>query len=149
MKLLFGAVIAILLLAIYVYAVFMGTAVVNCVSTPGCTSLTKADFDSWAPIMTLIGGLVSALVIVELSVTEPGKPPVARALPTNPTQRATAGVKILTGLYLLAWMVAGVAALIVGVIQHPKVVQPLTDLGQAWLGLAVAAGYAFFGVKPK
>jgi hypothetical protein len=150
MRLLFGAVIAIVLLGLYAYSVFTATAVVNCVETTGCAKLTLADFtDGMASTMTLIGGLVSALVIVELSVTQPGEPPVARALADNPTAKATMAVKVLTSLYLLAWIVTGLWALIVGVMQHPKVLQPLTDLGQAWLGLAVAAAYAYFGVKPK
>jgi len=29
-----------------------------------------------------------------------------------------------------------------------KEVPPLTTLGQAWLGLAVSAAYAYFGIKP-
>jgi hypothetical protein len=37
----------------------------------------------------------------------------------------------------------------VGTLNHPGQVQPLTDLGQAWLGLAAAAAYSYFGVKPK
>lgn len=52
-------------------------------------------------------------------------------------------------LYLLIWVITGLAAFVVGSMQHDRVLQPLTDLGQSWLGLAVAAGYAYFGIKPQ
>ena len=32
---------------------------------------------------------------------------------------------------------------------HPDVLPPLTSVGQAWLGLAVASAYAYFGIKPE
>ena len=56
---------------------------------------------------------------------------------------------ILLGLYvyLAVWTLAGLAAFVVG-LRHPDVLQPLTDLGQSWLGLAVAAGYAYFQISP-
>ncbi len=99
--------------------------------------------------LSLIGGLVSALVIAELAITEPGKAPVARVLDSDASVSAARFVKIVTGIYLLVWVVAGLTAFVVGYLQHPGVLQPLTDLGQSWLGLAVAAGYAYFGIQPK
>jgi hypothetical protein len=38
--------------------------------------------------MTTVGSLVSALVIAELAITEPGKAPVARALDSAASPRA-------------------------------------------------------------
>lgn len=81
MKMLFGALIAITLLGLYVYSVVTGISVVRCVTTTGCTTQTLASFTSgMSSAMALIGGLVSALVIAELSITKPGETPVARAL---------------------------------------------------------------------
>ena len=55
----------------------------------------------------------------------------------------------LTWIYLVVWLVVGVVAVVVGVIVFPKVNQTLYDLGMTWVGLAVAAVYAYFGIKPR
>jgi hypothetical protein len=150
-KFIFGGVVAVILLGLYVYAIVVAIGVVNtCVATPGCTSAPPGSFNSgMVTTLTLIGGLVSALVIAELAVTRPGEAPVVRALGDNPTVTPKRVLTILTGLYLAVWVVAGVTAFFVGFMQHPNVLQPLTDLGQSWLGLAVAAAYAYFGVSPN
>jgi hypothetical protein len=89
MRLTFGALIAIVLLGLYVYAVLTATAIADCMGTKGCNLLSAGNFtDGMAQAMSLIGALVSTLVIAELSITEPGKPPVERALALNATERA-------------------------------------------------------------
>ncbi|HSN90250.1 MAG TPA: hypothetical protein VLS93_03385 [Anaeromyxobacteraceae bacterium] len=145
MKLFFGSLVAVVLLALHVYTIGVAVSVAGCVAAAGCqpTDFTPA----LAATMSLTGGLVSALVIAELAVTDPGTPPFKRAL----SQGASAGrVKLVTAvaaIYLVAWLLGGLWAFVVGYLRHPGVVQPLTDLGQAWLGLAVAAGYSYFGIK--
>jgi hypothetical protein len=149
-KLLFGGLIAVLLLGLYAYAVWFAISVVDCVTTAGCSRPTAADFTSgFATAMTTIGGLVAALVIAELAITPPGNLPAARVLGAAPSARAETILKIVTGIYLLVWVAAGLAAYIVGEMRHPGQLQPLTDLGQAWLGLAVAAAYTYFGINPS
>lgn len=116
---------------------------------PPCSSLTRESFtNGMALALSLIGGLVSALVIAELAITRPGQELLARAHAGTTSSTSSGIVRVLAVLYLVAWAVTGLAAFIVGTMQHPGVLQPLTDLGQAWLGLAVAAGYAYFGIKP-
>jgi len=51
-------------------------------------------------------------------------------------------------IYLVVWVIAGVAAYVVGTMWYPGKLQPLTDLGQSWFGLAVAAAYSYFGISP-
>lgn len=97
--------------------------------------------------MTTVGGLVSALVIAELAITKPGEAPVARALQPSSSTRATNALRVITGIYLLVWVGLGLTAYVVGTMWYPGALQPLTDLGQAWLGLVVAAGYAYFGIN--
>ncbi|MEN6586790.1 MAG: hypothetical protein ABFE02_12190, partial [Sulfuricella sp.] len=81
MKAIFGGVIAIVLLGIYVHLLRVAYLIVDCVSTTGCTTSSAADFnDVMAQSLNVIAGLVSALVIAELAITEPGKTPVARVL---------------------------------------------------------------------
>ncbi len=150
MKLLFGGFIAVILLILYEYAVYEAVMVVMCESTPGCTRYTADSFTpGFAHAMSLIGGLVAALVIAELAVTKPGEAPVARALggaSAGPALSWT--LTIVTAIYLAVWVFAGLAAYVIGTMWYPSKLQPLTDLGQSWLGLAVAAAYSYFGISP-
>ena len=150
MKAIFGGLIAMILLGLYAYSVLVGVDAANCLAISGCTKFTAASFtDGMSGVMSLVGGLVSALVISELSITQPGDQPLGRAITDDPTALSSQFIKYTTLFYLLVWLAIGLWAFVVGVMQHPKIIQPLTDLGQAWLGLAVAAAYAYFGITPK
>ena len=101
--------------------------------------------------MATVGGLVSALVIAQLAVTDP-KEPFKR--PANPLtgfwgKVSDWVVRVTKIVYVLFWIVLGFAAFVVGELWYPDKVVPLTTFAQAWLGLAVAAGYAFFGLEPS
>jgi hypothetical protein len=149
MRTLFGGTIAVVLLGIYVHLIRLGYTIVSCVSTPGCSGRTPADFnDVMAQTLTMIGGLVSALVIAELAITKPGEMPLARILGASTSSAASTILKVVTAAYILVWLVAGLTAFIKGM-YNPKVLPPFTSVGQSWLGLAVAAAYAYFGVKPQ
>jgi hypothetical protein len=52
-------------------------------------------------------------------------------------------------LYLGAWVLCGAMALVIGIIVRPDVVSVLGQTGTTWLGIAVAAVYAYFGITPK
>jgi hypothetical protein len=101
-----------------------------------------------AAALSLIGGLVSALVIAELAITKPGERPLQRAYTDTDKVSKKAFIGIVTIGYVIVWIIAGLTAFIVS-LRKPDILQPLTDLGQTWLGLAVAAGYAYFGITPK
>jgi hypothetical protein len=148
-KTIFGGVIAVILLGLYVYTVIVALVVTSCLSKGTvCKSYTKDSFTSGMSVtMAMVGGLVSALVIAELAITKPGQSPAARALNANPSEQAKSILQITTVSYLLVWILFGLLAFIVGFLQHPGILQPLTDLGQSWLGLAVAAAYAYLGIK--
>jgi hypothetical protein len=105
MKLLFGGFIAVILLSLYVYAIYEALMVVICVSTPSCTQYTADTFTpGFSHAMSLVGGLVSALVIAELAVTKPGEAPVARAI-GGASAAATLSwtLTIVTAIYLVVW----------------------------------------------
>ena len=148
-KTVFGGVIAVVLLGLYIYTVIMGLVITTCISKGAdCKSYTKDDFTSGMTVtMATVGGLVSALVIAELAITKPGETPVARVLDQNPSEHAKSVLKYTTSAYLLVWTIFGLMAFFVGFIQHPNILQPLTDIGQAWLGLAVASAYAYLGIN--
>lgn len=146
MKAAFSALVTIVLLAIYVYLVWYGISVVQCVPTAACDEMVFND--RMASSLALIGGLVSALVIAELAVTKPGEAPAARLVAPDMHQKGKGLMKIVSGLYLLVWLATGLSAFIFGYLMaEPETLPPLSDLGQTWLGVAVGAGYAYFGVK--
>jgi hypothetical protein len=149
-RLLFGGLIAVILLGLYEYTVYEAVMVVTCVTKSGCTQFKPDDFTpGFGHAMNLIGGLVSALVIAELAITQPGQSPVARAVggaAAGPGLQWT--LTIVTSAYLLVWVGTGLTAYVVGTMWWPGKLQPLTDLGQGWLGLAVAAAYSYFGISP-
>ena len=137
----FSGVVAYILLALYVgivgYMVYMVAAYQTKEFTSGVTY-----------IVTTVGGLVSALVVGKLAITPPKDPPALF------TAAAAAGggpdpLNVwLTVAFMVVWLLAGLAALVVGVLLYSDVNQLLAGIGTNWLGLAVAAGYAYFGVKP-
>jgi hypothetical protein len=149
MRALFGTLIAVILLGLYAAAVVFAISVARCLATPGCSSFKAESFTTgFTLVLSTVGGLVSALVIAELAITEPGKAPAARLLPATPSPRMTSTFTAITVGYLLIWLAAGLAAFVAGTLLYPGKLQPLTDLGQAWLGLSVAAAYSYFGIRP-
>lgn len=148
MQAIFGGTIAVILLGIYIHLIRVGWLVVDCLTTAGCRTYDAAHFnDGMAQVLAIVGGLVSALVIAELAVTRPGEAPGGRVLAEDATGRAKLILKAVSAVYVLVWIGAGLAAFFIG-LYHPKVLPPITSLGQAWLGLAVASSYAYFGIKP-
>ena len=97
--------------------------------------------------MSVLGGLVSALIISELAVTEPGQTPGSRMLQSE-SSKAKNVFRWTTGFYICAWLATGAWAFWVG-LSYPNALPALTSVGQAWLGLSVASAYAYFGIKGK
>jgi hypothetical protein len=150
-KLSFGSVIVVMLLGLYVYSVWDAVAfVISCSGTIPDSCATKAL--NYSPnmlwVLTTVGGLISALVIAELTATKPGELPDAITVATEAeSKRFEASIKRITVLYMVIWLLAGLAAFVVGFMQHPKALQSLTDLGQSWIGTCLVAAYAYFGIK--
>ena len=147
MKAFFGGAIAVVLLGIYVHLIRVAYLIVDCASE-GCTSRAPQDFnDVMAQTLTVVGGLVSALVVTELAITQPGDAPLSRMLGAKAKPLAKTTLKAVTVIYILVWLVAGLVAFIKGM-YNPNILPPLTSFGQSWLGLAVAAAYSYFGLQP-
>jgi hypothetical protein len=146
-----GGGLAVLLLGLYTSLVVYAVVIVL-----GMGGLKPKDFKpGMKSSLTTIGGLVAALVIAELAVTPPGMSPGVRlfaAAPADPQHPPAPGrsAKFVTWIYLLVWVATGVTALVVGDWLNADAPLPeLADLGKAWFGLAVAAGYAYLGVQPN
>lgn len=144
-KIIFGGLICALLLGLYAYLIFQGIAVINCsVAAASTCPVFTATMDA---AFLLIGGLVSALVISELAITKPGESPGRRLLEDSPKAKVVTLLKLVTTLYLIVWLIGGLTAFIVGYLQHPGVLSSLENFGQTWLGLVVAAAYAYLGIQ--
>jgi hypothetical protein len=141
----FGGVIAFILLMLYAGTVaYMIIAVTRTGTADTVTFAQGLVF-----VVTTINGLVSALVVTNLAVTTPGEDPTILRNTIGANGQPNPWVRRLVGTYLSIWLVIGLAALIVGVMIYPDVNTTLKDIGTTWLGLAVAAGYAYFGVTPQ
>ena len=146
LQIVFGALIAYVLLALYGGTlVHMISEVRICANTPGCT---EREFgQGLLMVVTSVGGVVSALVISRLTVTAPWANPGQFLMLEGAGKWPTLILNILVALYLLAWLVLGGWALVVGVLMHPNINQTVADIGTAWLGLMAASTLAYLGVK--
>ncbi len=148
----FGAILALVLLALYcssslrlIWNVYNVDSTVD--PKEAAEKLSKAFGQGYVYVLTTVGGLVSALVIAQLSVTKPGSAPtIGGARPES--NFGIYATNTVVAIYLLAWVFTGLAALVVGVMLRPDVNKTVSDLGTTWLGLAVSAAYAYFGINP-
>lgn len=149
MKSIASGLIAIVLLVFYAHLVHYAAQVVSCVSQSGCTAYALTDFNSVkAQAMSVLGGLVSALIVAELAITKPGDSIGARVLAADASKKAKNVLKWVTGIYILVWLSTGAYAFLIG-LEHPDVLPALSSVGQAWLGLSIASAYAYFGLSPR
>jgi hypothetical protein len=141
----FSATLALVLLALYcssaLYLIYQVYPLKECMKPEGYDG-------GYVYVLTTVGGLVSALVIAQLSVTKPGSAPaIGNSIPQ--TDLGIYATNTVVAVYLFAWAFTGLAALVVGVMLCPEGNKTVTDLGTTWLGLAVTAAYAYLGLKPN
>lgn len=143
-KLIIGGIIAYILLILYSgIAVYTIIRVIEC--SNDCTCAGVELHPGLIYVLTTVGGLVSALVVSRMTITLPGSDP---AIFRNFGEGQPPVVNIIVWCYLLIWTFTGLATLVVGVIIFPEKCKTLSDFGSTWLGLAVAAGYAYFNIDP-
>ncbi|GIK38888.1 MAG: hypothetical protein BroJett011_27210 [Chloroflexota bacterium] len=144
--LLFGGVIAIILLGLYTFTMIYMINIARCVSGGTCQA---GDIPSGVIFVhTTVAGLVSALVVAELATTKPGEAPGAKTLTSDLSESSKRITAYIAGGYVLVWIISGLAALVAGSMLYPDAVTTLTDAGTTWLGIAVAAAYSYFGIRP-
>ena len=139
----FGGLLAFALLGLFVYAVVLALIVAYNCTTTSC-SLSEGN----AALLEAIGALVSAVVISELSVTNPNEAPGTRLAAQWNTKKQRTVVIALASTYIVVWLVTGLGLVILGWVLKPTVPQ-LASAARAWLGVAVAAAYAYFGISPQ
>jgi hypothetical protein len=145
-KLLFGGLVAVILLGLYAYATVYAIQAALCLGSGPCDAYSKDLNEGVVTVLNLVGGLVSALVIAQLAITPPGDAPGMALLADDTTAIIKNMVKVISLIYVAVWLACGLAALIVGFLKYPNLVPQLTAAAKSWLGLAVAAGYSYLGV---
>jgi hypothetical protein len=136
-------IISFLLLLIYVLT--LGSIILSVVKYDPTHGAFVSNLNTvW--VVNLIGGIVSAVVVGNLAVSEPGEAPLGqvRAM-TNAYGEAI--MRFVVWTYIIIWLLIGASAFYVGVYKCPDVFAPLTEIGKSWLGILVGALYAWFGIK--
>jgi hypothetical protein len=133
--------IAYVLLLLYALSIgYMIWQVLDC-EGDACKSIT---FNSgMIYCVTLVGGLVSALVIAKLAATSPGGPVTM----TSSESEVQAAEKNVAAAYVIVWFLVGLASFVVGEVFHPNISVTLSDIGKTWLGIAISAAYSYFGIN--
>jgi hypothetical protein len=147
-RLFFGGLIAIVLLILYAYATVYSILAAHCIGSGSCTDYSPNLTEGVVTVLNLVGGLVAALVISQLAITKPLDTPGAGLVDDNASDFLKNSVKFIVIAYVVVWVACGVAALIVGLMKYPQAVPLLNAAAKSWLGLAVAAGYSYLGLKP-
>ncbi|MET1110901.1 MAG: hypothetical protein ABWX67_05160 [Allosphingosinicella sp.] len=142
-RLIVGAFIASLFLAVY------GYVLIHAILYAQKLADTAPSGDAYY-VMNIIGGLVSAVVVAELAVTATGNAPAGRTFAPADANSQAPGPRRLAIAYVIVWVALGVAALLFGLMDRAsdREVPQLVEFAKTWLGLAIAAAYAYFGVNP-
>jgi hypothetical protein len=139
-RLITGAVISGALLALYALVLVEAIQFAR-----GASGRPPTEGAYW--ILQTIGGLVSALVTAQLALApRPGDGGGARlfVLGGVPAGKAATAIALL---YLAVWLALGFAAVVFGLVRYQQLVPPLADFAREWIGLALAASFAFFGIR--
>ena len=145
--------IPIILLGIYVFAI--GTAIWStfladnlCQANSTCAQNFHARrIEGVNVILNVVGGLVSALVVAELAITQPGQLPSAQILKRRSSKSARNVMIIVSIGFILVWLVGGTASLIIYILYPNAIPSALSEFAKAWLGLAIASAYSYLGIR--
>ena len=158
LRVVFMGAITVFLMYLYAHATWYAIQSLRCLNaTPPCTNYPIDIPDSPLSLLSFIEGLVSALVISVLAVTPPNTSPGQTIINSiqsrsgelrrkaNWPEIVTSG---LTYVYLLVWLACGIFSVwYVFMAGYRTPLPELTTAAKSWLGLAVAAAYAFFGLR--
>jgi hypothetical protein len=146
-------ILAILLLIFYVFAI--GTAVWStilaarqCHSNAACAEVFHAKrIEGVSLVLNVVGGLVSALVIAELAITQPGQLPSAQILKRRSIKSPRRIVTIVSTAFIVVWLIGGAASVLMYVSYPNAISMALREFAKAWLGLALASAYSYLGIR--
>jgi len=145
-------VIPAILLIFYVFAI--GTAISStsmaarqCRTDRACAAAFHARrIEGVNLIMNVVGGLVSALVVAELAITQPGELPSAQVL-RGRQAKAKRAVTFVSTAFIVVWLLGGAAAVLMFILYPNATPAALSEFAKAWLGLALASAYSYLGIR--
>lgn len=144
-------VIPVILLIFYVIAIGSAVsstlqAVKRCRTDAACAQAFHARRSEGVNvILNLVGGLVSALVVAELAITQPGEFPSAQIVRRRSTKPGIA--KIVSTGFIVVWLLGGAVAVLMYLLYPNAIPTTLSEFAKAWLGLALASAYSYLGIK--
>ena len=150
-KLLFGGMIATVLLGLYVWSI---------IATAQAARLGAAISADISFLLNSVGALISATVLAVLGATQPGDLPAGRTFDKGLTGKVKTFASYMPALYIFVWIVCGVVTVVYGfhmIFPHVQATNigegveaagALNASAKAWLGSAIVAAYAYFGIKP-
>ena len=148
-RIIISSMISCTLLVLYIFLWCEAIKVIDCINAGFCTGDPSQYFtETMAQTLALLNGLVSAVVIAELAITEKFKPPAFRSLGAKIGSSSQSFVESISVLYILIWLLTGGYALWIS-LNNQYVLPSIATLGKTWLGLAISAAYAFFGLGPE
>ena len=139
-----GTVVSYILIILYAVAVFIMIYKPGVAVPEDGVGIAVTGIET---ITTLIGGLISALVISILAVSETD--PIEKLIGTKSKKEIKA---YMIYVYALVWLSVGVLALVKGTVLNDvpeSFLSTVSDLGTAWLATAVASAYAYLGINPS
>jgi hypothetical protein len=146
-------VLPVILLIFYVFAI--GTAISStllaarqCRTNAGCAEAFHARrIEGVNLILNVVGGLVSALVVAELAITQPGELPSAQILKKRQTKSTKRIATIISTAFIIVWLLGGAASVLMYVLYPSAIPITLSEFAKAWLGLALASAYSYLGIR--
>ncbi|GEM_PF-2417461 len=158
-KLLFGSILAMILLGLYIWSIVDAISVVQCKEevlkhladknkdpqqVPICSLFT----DNMKYILNSIGALISATVVGALGASAIAEFPGRELFRKGLTGSLQTIAGYMPSVYILFWLGCGVFTLIYGFLLYDTDHEPaFTEHAKAWLGVAIAAGFAYFGIN--
>jgi len=139
----FKGLLAIILLIIYF--ITLAYVILKAIKwDPSDPSLIISSNILWT--INVIGGLVAAVIIANLAVSKPGEAPLSQ-LENISEAYGRIFMATVIWIYVIIWLIIGLAAFLVGVIFKPEACETLNELGKTWLGILLGSAYAWFGIN--
>lgn len=157
-RLILGGILSVALLALYIFSIgraitvssdcdARARAVAAQVPNSSLCDSQKSNLGNISLILNLIGGLISATVVGVLAATKPNDLPGKGIFKDNLNDVIQGISAYLPLAFILVWIFCGVLMVVFGLLVYDNdPVPPLTAQAKSWLGAAVAASYAYFGI---
>jgi len=96
--------------------------------------------------VNVVGGLVAAVIIANFAISKPGETPLSQLKNMSDAYGRNFMAAVIW-IYVIIWMIIGLATFLVGVVFRPEVSETLNELGKTWLGMLLGSSYAWFGIN--